>query len=293
MASLGPLAPLFASESRTALTLFALVLALGLLLGLTTPASADLSGAWARASNLIGWTYFAAWSVSFWPQVLQNAQRGTVAGLSFDFLALNLLGFTCYSAFNCALFYSPAVRAQYAAVHGSNPGVKSNDVFFALHAVLATAVSIAQCAALPKAPGQRVTRTALAILAALVTAVAAYAAVVAATPGAGDAGAGGGARSWLAFFTFISYVKLAISLMKYIPQAVLNARNQSTAGWSIHNIMLDFTGGSLSVVQNLGDAQQQGWSAVCVAREARRALLAASRSAVHDPLPAPRPSQHW
>ena len=194
--------------------------------------------------------------------MLQNAQRRSVSGLSFDFLALNLLGFSCYSAFNCALYFSPSVRAQYRAVHGSNPGVASNDVFFSLHAVFATLVSIVQCALLPRAPGQSITRLAYVILAALLLAIVVYAAVVAANPDATASAAGSSQRSLLAFFTFISYVKLSISLMKYIPQAVLNAQNKSTEGWSIHNIMLDFTGGSLSVIQNLGDASQIGWSAV-------------------------------
>jgi cystinosin len=256
------LAAAVSTEARTAATLFTLTLILGVSLGAATKTSGDLSGTWAVTSNYIGWTYFAAWSLSFWPQVLQNAQRGRVDGLSFDFLALNLLGFSCYSAFNCALYYSPVVRAQYVAHYGKKPGVASNDVFFSLHAVFATLVSIVQCAVLPRGEGQRVSRLGAAVLASLVSAVVVYAAVVAAAAGAADAGAGGRATSWLAFLTFVSYVKLSISLMKYIPQAVLNARNKSTAGWSIHNIMLDFTGGALSVLQNLGDASQIGWSAV-------------------------------
>ena len=252
----------FSTEARTAISLFSLAIVLSLALGFGTPTSTDLTGSWAVASNLIGWAYFSAWSISFWPQVLQNAQRRSVSGLSFDFLALNLLGFSCYSAFNCALYFSPSVRAQYRAVHGSNPGVASNDVFFSLHAVFATLVSIVQCALLPRAPGQSITRLAYVILAALLLAIVVYAAVVAANPDATASAAGSSQRSLLAFFTFISYVKLSISLMKYIPQAVLNAQNKSTEGWSIHNIMLDFTGGSLSVIQNLGDASQIGWSAV-------------------------------
>ena len=44
-------------------------------------------------SNILGWAYFLAWSISFYPQVMQNWQRRSVVGLSFDFQLLNVLGF--------------------------------------------------------------------------------------------------------------------------------------------------------------------------------------------------------
>ena len=57
-------------------------------------------------------------------------------GLSFDFICLNLVGFSCYSAYNVAYYFNNDIRADYAAAHdGSLPAVQLNDVFFALHAV--------------------------------------------------------------------------------------------------------------------------------------------------------------
>ena len=38
-------------------------------------------------------------------------------------------------------------------------------------------------------------------------------------------------------------------LVRYVPQAYMNFRRKSTVGWSIGNILLDFTGGSLSIIQ--------------------------------------------
>ena len=55
--------------------------------------------------------------------------------------------------------------------------------------------------------------------------------------------------TWLTFLYVCSYVKLAITLIKYIPQAYMNYRRKSTMGWSIGNILLDFTGGTLSIAQ--------------------------------------------
>jgi hypothetical protein len=37
--------------------------------------------------------------------------------------------------------------------------------------------------------------------------------------------------------------------MKYCPQAFMNYKRKSTEGWSIGNILLDFTGGVLSFIQ--------------------------------------------
>lgn len=43
--------------------------------------------------------------------------------------------------------------------------------------------------------------------------------------------------------------QVVTGILKYVPQVVLNARRRSTTGWTIWNVILDFTGGLLSVVQ--------------------------------------------
>jgi cystinosin len=250
---------LFGSEARSTVTIFSFVVIVGLVLGLTVDGSSSLPTPWRFWSNLIGWMYFSAWSVSFWPQVIMIMMRGRVSGLSFDFLALNLLGFSCYSAYNIALYSDATVRAQYAIAHsGKLPAVQLNDVLFGLHAIFATVVSIIQCMIYPRDPTQRVTLGGAAWLALLILAVVVYAIVVASSPGGANADKGASIGGWLSYFTFVSYVKLAISLTKYVPQVYLNYSKRSTDGWSIHNVLLDFTGGLLSVVQLLGDSQYLG-----------------------------------
>lgn len=59
----------------------------------------------------------------------------------------------------------------------------------------------------------------------------------------------------------LQWIKLAVSCIKYTPQAYLNFRRKSTVGWSIENILLDLTGGTLSLGQLVIDASLQGdWS---------------------------------
>jgi cystinosin len=59
------------------------------------------------------------------------------------------------------------------------------------------------------------------------------------------------------------YVKLFVTLVKYMPQVWMNYQRQSTDGWSIGQILLDFSGGVLSLLQLLIDASLQlDWSGV-------------------------------
>lgn len=58
-----------------------------------------------------------------------------------------------------------------------------------------------------------------------------------------------GILHWLDFLYTCSYIKLGVTLTKYIPQVWLNYQRKSTVGWSIENIILDFTGGILSILQ--------------------------------------------
>lgn len=97
-------------------------------------------------SVVVGWIYFVAWSVSFYPQVWINYKRQSVVGLNFDFLALNIVGFAMYGIFNMGLFWNEYIQNEYFERYprGLNP-VLVNDVVFAIHAMFATAITIFQC----------------------------------------------------------------------------------------------------------------------------------------------------
>jgi cystinosin len=223
---------LFRTEARSVATTFALVALIGVPLGFAfPPEDPTYPQPWRTVSGVVGWIYFTAWSISFYPQVFINHSRKSVVGLSFEYPVLNLLGFCCYSVYNAALFWNPSVRAAYARAHdGALPSVQSNDVFFGLHAVLLTCVILWQIGAYDKGD-QKVARWCWLVLAALLVSIAAAAAVVAASPAA---------LSWLDFIVFLSYVKLAITLMKYTPQAVLNYRRQATVGWRCVRALRNF-----------------------------------------------------
>ncbi|XP_048028068.1 cystinosin [Megalobrama amblycephala] len=189
-------------------------------------------------NQIIGWIYFLAWSVSFYPQAYENWKRRSVVGLNFDFLALNLTGFIAYSVFNVGLFWVTYIQEEFLKKdpNGVIP-VDANDVFFSLHAVVLTLVYICQCAIYERG-GQKVSKVAIGLLVigwtfAFVSLFVAVAQKI----------------SWLDYLYYFSYIKLGVTLVKYIPQAYMNYRRQSTEGWSIGNVLLDFTGGSFSLIQ--------------------------------------------
>ncbi|XP_056323780.1 cystinosin-like [Danio aesculapii] len=189
-------------------------------------------------NQIIGWIYFVAWSVSFYPQVYENWKRHSVVGLNFDFLALNLTGFIAYSVFNVGLFWVTYIQEEFLKKdpNGVIP-VDANDVFFSLHALLLTLVYICQCVIYERG-GQKVSKVAIGLLVigwtfAFVSLFVAVAKKI----------------SWLDYLYYFSYIKLGVTLVKYIPQAHMNYRRKSTEGWSIGNVLLDFTGGSFSLIQ--------------------------------------------
>ncbi|KAM3512825.1 hypothetical protein MY11210_003530 [Beauveria gryllotalpidicola] len=231
-----------------------------------------------------GWVYFTLWSLSFYPQALLNFRRRSTTGTTVDFPWLNVLGFSAYSASNLALYYSPAVRRQYAARNsGLTPTVQLNDVFFALHGLFLSTITASQYLVggslwrFPRTtttttthhhnnnvnPAARPSRLALGLTAGAFVGVAATALLV------GCARSGGRdvdpVVDWcdLDVVYALGYVKLVVTLVKYAPQLLTNIRNQSTEGWSIWQILLDITGGLLSTAQQGIDSYlQHDWSGI-------------------------------
>ncbi|GAQ11508.1 cystinosin homolog [Aspergillus lentulus] len=185
------------------------------------------------------------WSASFYPQPISNFRRRSTVGLAIDFPTINVLGFVCYTAYTSAFLYSPVIRRQYAARHPSDEEstVRFNDFAFALHAVILStkpvlglfwgsiaAIGIVVCIVLGKSP---------------------------------DGGYDPSTWAWIDVIYALSYVKLIITIVKYVPQAWVNYKRKSTEGWSISQILFDLTGGVLSLLQLVLDSSfQSDWSGI-------------------------------
>ncbi|KAH8663982.1 hypothetical protein BX600DRAFT_288001 [Xylariales sp. PMI_506] len=216
-------------------------------------------------SAVFGWVYTICWSASFYSQPLLSWRRKSTSGSIVDFPFINTFGFLAYLTSNLAFYYSPLIREQYALRNGAGhvPTVAFNDIVFAAHALLVCILTTSQYL-LPglwgfeRSPGTKPSRLILGVITGSLTAVAAITFVVLGTDPAASAKT---SWAWLDVVYTISYVKLFVTLIKYAPQLYYNARNRSTKGWSIGQILLDFVGGILSIAQlGIDSWLQHDWS---------------------------------
>ncbi|KAG6012283.1 hypothetical protein E4U54_007624 [Claviceps lovelessii] len=220
-------------------------------------------------SGLCGWIYTFCWSASFYPQLVLNFRRKSTSGTTVDFPFINVLGFVAYFFSTLALYYSPLVRSQYAARHkGLSPTVQFNDITFALHASIISAITVSQYLGrswwgFTRSTGARPSRFIIGVAAGSLAALFVtwtFTASAAAKGRAVDP-----ARDWceLDLVYALGYVKLVISMIKLWPQILTNYRNQSTKGWSVWQVTLDLAGGFLSTGQQGIDSYlQHDWSGI-------------------------------
>ena len=139
-------------------------------------------------SKIFGWVYTICWSLSFYPQPLLNFRRKSTSGTTIDFPAINVLGFAAYFVSNAAFLYSPQIRREYALRHhGLTPTVQFNDLAFAGHAIIISAITLSQFSPLwgfdkrgKRGAGVRVSRSILGLLAGSFVGVSIVAVIVAA-----------------------------------------------------------------------------------------------------------------
>ncbi|KAI4158834.1 MAG: hypothetical protein LQ342_007070 [Letrouitia transgressa] len=218
-----------------------------------------------------------SWSLSFYPQPLLNLRRRSTTGTTPAFPFLNVLGFAAYLLSTTCFYASPLIRAQYAARNprSPEPTVRGNDVAFAAHAaVLSTVVWSMFWPALwgfeqePRRQGTTcgIGRGVWGIWGGCLAGVGVTAVVVGVNGGGGGGGGGGDdgkGWAWIDVVYAVGYVKLLVTVIKYIPQAWTNHRRKSTVGWSIDQILMDLLGGVLSIAQLLIDSSlQDDWSGV-------------------------------
>lgn len=234
----------------------AFIAGMGVLLGLLVPQrnkNSNLSVEWQTFSGVIGWWYFFAWAVSFLPQLYLNFTRKSVIGQSFMYVFLNVLGFLSYSIYNVCFYSVASVQEDYKVRWGNNNNVQANDVAFAVYSLVCVIINTVQIIVYDRGD-QAIPKLVLLVIGIVVLLFVIWAVIIAAgvyTPSF---------FNMLDWLYGLSMVKLVVSIVKYLPQIYLNWKRKLTVGWNIWNVLLDFTGGLLSVVQELMDSAQ--WSQI-------------------------------
>ncbi|KAI5304925.1 hypothetical protein KEM56_005690 [Ascosphaera pollenicola] len=222
---------------------------------------ADSEHVLAEVSNTI------AWSMSFYFQPYQNYLRGSTHGLAIDFQYVNVLGYVTMSIYQFSFMYSPLIRAQYAARHPAapEPTTQMNDLVFAVHALILSSISYSQFFpsiwGLRVSSHQKASKPVLGVFWGCVLGVGVLALLVV-TVGS-NVPEDVQAWAWIDVVYAMSWVKLIVTITKYIPQAWVNYKRQSTKGWAIQMILCDTTGGFLSITQLLIDSYLiHDWSGI-------------------------------
>ncbi|KAK6020102.1 Lysosomal Cystine Transporter [Ostertagia ostertagi] len=131
-----------------------------------------------------------------------------------------------------------SLQAGYKREHPKSPiPVLLNDVVFAVHAFMACIVTAVQCFIYER-DNQRISKICM-VLASLLILFAACSGLASLFS----------LINILQFVACFSYIKMVVTLSKYFPQTYFNFKRKSTVGWSIGNVLLDFTGGSLDILQ--------------------------------------------
>ena len=153
------------------------------------------------------------------------------------------VGYIALSIYSVGMYADPYIRSEYRDKHGdNNPNVAINDVFFATHGILLTIVPLLQMAYYDGWK-QFPSRGCLYTVSSITFVTTLYLIVVLTELTNSE------------FFTFyywvyaLAFVKIGVTILKYIPQIYLNFVRQSTEGWNITQILLDLMGGLLSALQ--------------------------------------------
>ncbi|KAI9121426.1 hypothetical protein K1719_008459 [Acacia pycnantha] len=197
--------------------------------------------------EVLGWTAFTCWSISFYPQVILNFRRKSVVGLNFDFALLNLIKHSSYLIYNASLYFSPAVQKQYFEEYGYGEmiPVAANDVAFSAHAVLLTVITLFQIVIYERG-SQKVSKLAIGIVCVILLSAAVCFFIALPT------------HSWLWLVSIFNTIQVCMTTIKYVPQAIMNFMRKSTDGFSIGNILLDLSGGIANYGQMVVQSIDQG-----------------------------------
>ncbi len=219
---------IYTNQSPSCLTLtkgLSIAALSGIILGIIIPKNPNLpSPFYQYISSILGYTYFVAWSISFYPQIITNYKRKKIDGLSVDASILAVLNYTCYTIYTTFFFWDGTIRQEYKDRNGDNSEVTvmSNDVAFALNSLLLTSITLFQVFYYGGFEDQPMSKICGGIVWMTFGVSFAYIwCILWEVPG----------FLWIDFLYLMGTVKLILTIMTYVPQIFLNFKRRSTEGW--------------------------------------------------------------
>lgn len=188
-------------------------------------------------------------SVSFYPPLLLNYQLKSSEGISIDFVYLNILGYFALVTSMLLMLFNDVVRELYFTNNGYFPLLTNIDLIYSAHGFLLTLVTSSQLifwniwgfnprSLVAKKP------TKLILICVIMLILILYLSI-----GSTNVPFFQKEYTLLDWAVTLSYFKIMMSCIKYIPQLLHNRRRMSVVGFSIFTIFLDLSGSILSTFQ--------------------------------------------
>jgi cystinosin len=111
--------------------------------------------------------------------------------------------------------------------------VQGNDAAFAIHALIMSSFTLSQIGMYDSFAARPPSRRVYAILSFVIMFCIIYIGATWKFEGHVD---------FLGFLYVLGSIKIAVTIGKYVPQALLNQTRKSTVGWNVWNVILDLTG---------------------------------------------------
>ena len=207
-------------------------------------------------SNVFGWCYVICWGASLYPPLRLNYSTKSVEAISIDFVWLNFCGSALYLASVVLLFYNGKLREKYAQRNAAEfhhdkpalPLVRFNDVIYGLHSFILIMALLYQFYFLGyrRNHRQHMSRTVKLLL--LLIFCSFIALLLHAYTEANTK------LELLDLATIFGSVKVALSAIKYIPQAWYNYTRKSMKGFAISSCVIDICGAVCCLVQLFTDS---------------------------------------
>ncbi|KAH3743808.1 cystinosin precursor [Pelomyxa schiedti] len=190
--------------------------------------------------HMCGWAYAATWAACGYPQVIQNHNSKSVAGVSTAYIMYQLSGSLSYYIYNSALvfpwFYSLQRKFKLYYNLAEIPA-HASDMLFSVNSTAVAIILFAQYFYFHESnskvsPYLRFSLlsywcfTIFALILSLLTSAIEIVVVI----------------------QIIGLAKLVFVTMKYVPQVIKNQTLRSTKGWSITSSWLDLIGGVLCIL---------------------------------------------
>ncbi|CAI2377540.1 unnamed protein product [Moneuplotes crassus] len=181
-------------------------------------------------SDIVGWTYFITWSMSFYPIAWTNFRTKKAVGLSIDYAFVNIYSNILNGVYNYTGFIFPDIGTNHVPVQ---------DLVYSTHAIMLCTVYYVQAKIYPNGNQK------MSIITFFIIGVTFLLVIILFILELNHIGT---SKYWNTAM-LCGYLKDVITVCKYTPQVYRNWKRKCTKGWNIWSVIFDFSGGVFSYLQ--------------------------------------------